>query len=573
MDQSEIANILREISELLQFKNENPFKIRAYENGARIIETLEDDLHTLVAEDRLNTVKGIGETLEEQIKEMVLDHQSTYYEELKSSIPPGLLEMTKIPGLGAKKIMKIYNELDITTLGELEYAALENRLLDLEGFGKKSQQNILEGIKMMKRYHGHFLLSHALEAGKDILQWVEKHPKTIQCSLGGSIRRRKEIIKDIDILASCAREDREEIMNHFLSYPQKAHTNEQGDTKSSMGLNIGINVDIRLVEKKEYPYALHHFTGSKEHNTAMRHRAKKMGLKINEYGIFKEETILPAKDEKEFFSILDLDYIPPELRENRGEIEAAEKGQLPKLITREDIKGTLHNHSHYSDGNNSIEEMVQEAIKMNFSYIGISDHSQSAAYARGLTKDIIHRKHQEIHKLNEKYPSITIFKGTESDILSDGSLDYDNDTLHLFDYVIASVHSQFQMSKEDMTKRIITAIKNPHTRILGHVTGRLLLSREGYEVDIEEILKACAHHHVAIEINSNPHRLDLDWRHCKRAKELGVKLAIEGDAHRLSGLHYIDYGISIARKGWLEARDIINHYDAESMAKFFRERD
>lgn len=562
LEKTEIAGILDEISLLMQLSGENPFKIRAFENGARIIETLEEDIETLVKEDKLKNVKGIGATLEELIVEMVKTNQSSYYNELKEIIPPGLIEMTKIPGLGPKKIKKLYDLLNITTIGELEYAALENRLADLKGFGKKSQNNILLGIEAIKKYSEKFLLSEALYYGEAVLEWVKKNPKIIRCSLAGSIRRRKEVIKDIDIIASCEEKSRGEIMDYFLSFPEHTHTIGRGDTKSSMKIQSGINIDIRLVDDKEYPYALHHFTGSKEHNTAMRQRAKQRGLKINEYGIFTDnEEIIPAVDEKEFFKALGLDFIPPELRENRGEIEAAQSNNLPSLIVREDLKGVYHVHSNYSDGANRIEDLVKGAISMNLDYIGISDHSSSAVYARGLNRESILKKHLEIDKLNEKYPNITILKGVESDIQADGSLDYDEDLLPLFDYVIASVHSNFHLPKDEMTNRIIRAVKNPYTSILGHLTGRLLLSRDGYDLDIQEIFKACAQHKVSIEINSNPHRLDLDWRYCKLAKEMGVRLAIEPDAHHLSNLHYIDYGVSIARKGWLEAKDVINTYD------------
>ncbi|SET69112.1 DNA polymerase (family 10) [Natronincola peptidivorans] len=567
MDKKEISKILEEIGVLLEIKGENPFKTRAYFNGARAIELIKEDINLLVEENRLHEIKGIGKALQEKVIELVRTEKLDFHEELKKEIPEGIFEILKIPGLGPKKIKLLYEKLEITTIGELEYACLENRLIDLKGFGEKTQSKILEGIQDIKKYKGQHLISTGVKFGQDILEKLKLHKDMIRVSLAGSIRRQKEIIKDIDIIGSCKEGNREKIMDDFTSLEEVEKIIAKGNTKSSVMLWSGINIDLRLVEDEEYPFALHHFTGSKEHNTAIRHRGKKMGLKINEYGIFKEDQRIQVKDEEGFFDALDLQYVPPELRENYGEIEAAEAREVPRLIELPDIKGVLHVHSNYSDGTNSIEELVKAALEQGFQYIGISDHSKSAFYANGLKEKSVRLQHQEIESLREKYPEIMIFKGIESDILPDGSLDYDDEVLAAFDYVIASVHSHFNLDKQDMTKRLMKAIENKHTTILGHPTGRLLLSRKAYDLDLEAIIQHCSIHNVAIEINSNPHRLDLDWRMCKEAKEKGVKLVIEPDAHRISGINDIVYGIGIAKKGWIEAKDVLNTSTGKELYK------
>ncbi|ABR49305.1 PHP C-terminal domain protein [Alkaliphilus metalliredigens QYMF] len=570
MDKKEIANILEEIGMLLELKGENPFKVRAYYNGARALELLEEDIEELVNSGEIHKVKGIGKALAEKITELVQEGHLAYYEALKDETPEGLFEILKVPGIGPKKVKELYEKRSITTLGELEYACLENRLIDLKGFGEKTQNKILSGIDHIKKHRGQHLVSTALTLGNQLLRELQQHSRMIKVSLAGSIRRRKEIVKDIDIIGCCLEQDREDIMAFFTSLTGVTDVIAQGKTKSSVSLDMGINVDLRVVDESEYASALHHFTGSKDHNTALRHRAKTMGLKVNEYGVFKGEERLPIQDEKALFDVLKLSYIPPELREGMGEIEAAEAGRIPNLVERKEIKGVFHVHSHYSDGVNSIEEIVQAAIKEGFQYIGISDHSQTAFYAKGLKVEQVQKQHQEIEVLREEYPEITILKGIESDILPDGSLDYEDEVLASFDYVIGSVHSQFNMEEEIMTKRIIKAIENKYLRILGHPTGRLLLSRKSYPVNLEKIIEACAVNDVAIEINSNPHRLDLDWRMCRYAKEQGVKLVIEPDAHRTSGIDDVQYGVGIARKGWLEPKDIINTKPVEVVLDYFK---
>ncbi|ADD03394.1 MULTISPECIES: DNA polymerase/3'-5' exonuclease PolX [Thermoanaerobacter] len=570
MDKKEIANILNDIGLLLELKGENPFKSRAYYNAARTIELLEEDIETLVKEDRLKEIKGIGEAINKKITELVLTGKMEYYENLKASIPEGLVEMLKIPGLGPKKIKTIYEKLNITTIRELEYACIENRLVDLPGFGEKTQKKILEGIQFVKQFSGQHLFAEVYTEALKLKEYLDMTKTALVTKIAGSLRRKKEIVKDIDILASAS--DSSKVMEAFVNYQDVREVIAKGDTKTSVTLKSGINADLRVVTEKEFPYALHHFTGSKEHNTAMRHRAKQMDIKMNEYGLFRGDKLIECKSEEEIFDKLGLLYIPAELRENMGEIEAAEKGELPKLIEEKDIKGVFHVHTTYSDGANTLIEMIETARKLGYKYIGITDHSRSAFYAGGLKEEDLVRQWEEIEKLSKKYNDIVIFKGIESDILPDGSLDYEEEILKQFDFVIASIHSHFRMSKEDMTKRMIKAIENKYTTIIGHVTGRLLLARDSYEIDIYEVIAAAAHYGKIIEINANPYRLDLDWRYVKHAKEKGVKLAICSDAHSIEGLNDVKYGVGIARKGWLEAKDVINTYEVHEIYKLFRQK-
>ncbi len=568
VDKKTVINILNEIGLLLELKGESPFKSRAYYNAARTMEVLDDDIEKLIKEDRLKDVKGIGDALNKKLIELITTGKLEYYDNLKASIPEGLIEMLKIPGLGPKKIKTLYEKLDIKTVGELEYACVENRLVELPGFGEKTQKKILEGIQFIKQFSGKHLFMDAYLEATSLKQYLIDSGLIIRCEIAGSLRRKKEIVKDIDILATT--ESPEKLVDVFTKYEGIRDIVAKGETKTSITLKSGINVDLRVVKDEEYPYALHHFTGSKEHNTAMRHRARQMGIKMNEYGLFKDDLLVKCRDEEEIFYNLNLSYIPPELRENMGEIEAAEKGLLPVLIEEKDIKGVFHVHTIYSDGANTISEMVNAARDRGYKIIGITDHSKSAFYANGLKEEDVLRQLDEIDELNSKYSDIKILKGIESDILKDGSLDYDEDILRRFDFVIASVHSNFKMSKDDMTERIIKAIKNKYTKIIGHLTGRLLLSRDGYDIDMYKVIDSAAEYGKVIEINSSPYRLDIDWRYIKYAKEKGVKFAICPDAHRIEGLDDIKYGIGIARKGWLEAKDVINTYDFDELNKILR---
>ena len=560
-----ISAILSEIAVLLELKGDNPFKIRAYENGARVVDSLGEQLFGLVAEGKLAGQKGIGSALSEKISELVDTGRLRYFEELRREFPQTIFELLQIPGLGPRKVRLLYQQLDIRTLGELEYACHENRLTSLEGFGPKSQTNVLDGIGLLKKHRGLYLFSEAMNAAQELLSLLKTCTAIQRVSLAGSLRRRKETVKDIDIVASSDSADT--LMKHFVGLSIVSDIIAHGQTKSSIRLDSGLQVDLRVVNDQAFPFALHHFTGSKEHNTALRGLAKTQGLKINEYGLFRGTTRLPCADEAALFKALEMDDIPPELRENFGEIEAASSHTLPSLVTERDIKGIFHAHTTDSDGRHSLEEMVTAASALGYQYIGISDHSRTAHYAHGLSIDRIRAQHQAIASLQDRCPDITILKGIESDILPDGSLDYPDSVLKCFDFVIASVHSQFTMTEEAMTKRIVTAMSHPAVTMLGHPTGRLLLSREPYQLNLQHVLEAAKRYRVVIELNANPHRLDLDWRFCKYARDLGVKFSINPDAHSTDGLENVQYGVGIARKGWLAPADIINTESVETLRR------
>ncbi len=569
MDKKSVAGILKKIGTMLDLKGENPFKTRAYHNGARIIETLDRDIEELVASGELADLKGIGKALSEKISTLVATGSLPYYDNLLAETPPGLLEMLEIPGMGAKKVKAVHDELGIASLGELEYACRENRLRDLSGFGEKSQQKILQGIELRKKYSERFLFPVAENEATALLAYLKKDERILRIEIAGSLRRKKETIRDIDIVASCRSSDRESLMQYFVNYPEAETITGQGNTKSAIVLNSGIGCDLRLVDDAEYPFLLHHSTGSKEHNTAMRSRAKSLGLKMNEYGIFRDDKRIECADEAAVFAALGLDYIPPELRDDMGELDAAEQHTLPRLYDGAKMYGLFHVHTTWSDGAHSLEQMAQACRDMGLQYLGICDHSKSAFYANGLNEERVLRQHAEIDTLNGRWTDFKIFKGIESDILPDGSLDYDDGFLQHFDFVVASVHSSFNLSREAQTRRLVRAVRHPSTTMLGHPTGRLLLGREPYDVDMEAVVKAAGAAGKIIEINSSPYRLDLDWRLGKLAKSVGVKVALNPDAHSIDGLKDFRYGIGIARKGWFETGDVINAMTVEQVGQLF----
>lgn len=561
-----VIKILEDIAVLLELTGENPFKSRAYQNAARNLEKAESDLDEVVRQGKIYEIEGIGEAIGKKIVELMTTGKLEYYEKLKTSVPPGHLEMLKISGLGPKKIHALYEQLGIKTIGELEYACHENRLVELKGFGKKSQENILAGIEKLKIYKERRLYAEVEGQAEALLTSLKEYKDISAVSIAGSLRRGNETVKDIDILASSRHPVK--LARSFAELDQVASVIAQGDTKVSVTLQSGINSDLRIVTEDEFPYALHHFTGSKEHNTAMRGRAKDIGLKMNEYGLFRGEKNIKCASEDEIFAALGLQFIEPELRENMGEIEAAEKNTLPELVEEKDVQGLFHVHTNFSDGTDTLESIVNVAKKMGLKYIGISDHSRSAYYAGGLKAEDIQRQHELIDNLNDKHAPFYIFKGTESDILPDGSLDYDEGILARFDFVIAAVHSNFNMSAIEMTGRIKKALQNNYTTMLAHPTGRLLLSREPYALNIMEIIDAAAEFGKVLELNANPHRLDLDWRNCIHAKKKGVKVAINPDAHQTTGLHDISFGIKIARKGWLTKGDCLNCLNLKEMKAY-----
>ena len=570
MKKEEVAQILEEIGVLMELKGENPFKTRAYHNAARIIKGLSQDLETLVESGEIRKIKGIGSGLAEKITELVRTGRLEYYESLRASFPESLLELLRVPGLGPRKIRKLYDELGIQTLDELEAACKAHRLAGLEGFGARTEEKILEGIEFIRKHSDRHLFHVAWQAGQRLYEAVSGHPGVIRAQLAGSLRRRKETVKDIDIVCSARDEDRDDIMAFYTGLPGIQTVIARGNTKSSIITEEGIQADLRIVSDDEFPYALHHFTGSREHNTAMRGHARKMGIKMNEYGLFRDdETRIECRTEEDIFAFLGMQYIPPELREDMGEIEAALEQKLPTLIEEKDLRGILHVHTTYSDGANTLEEMVEACRKLGMQYIGISDHSQSVYYANGLSPERLRQQAEQIRELNAKYDDFHIFHGTECDILSDGTLDYPDEVLETLDFVIISVHQKLNMTEREATGRIVKAMSHPLVTMLGHPTGRLLLSREGYPLNYDEIFAAAAEHGVIIEINANPHRFDLDWRYVREARERGIMLSINPDAHSIQGLQDTFLGIGIARKGWLTAADVLNAQDVDTVKNLF----
>ncbi len=566
MQGKSIPQILEEIGTLLEIKGENPFKTRAYYNAAKALAGV-DDLERIIEEKRLRDIKGIGEALAAKIEEYSRTGRMAYFEELKKAVPESLLELVQIPNLGPKKIKVLYDELGIENIGELEYACKENRLITLPGFGERTQEKILGGIEFLKRHKGEFLFGDVYLQAEAIRERLLKKASDGLAEICGSIRRRKEIVRDMDILVAGG--DHGSISQYFISMPEIDEVLLTGDTKTSCRLKTGIEADLRVVNREEFPYALMYFTGSKEHNVRLRGIAKRKGWKLNEYGLFEEERSIELKSEEEIYHALDLAYVPPELREDMGEIEAASQDRLPRLIEPKDIKGTFHVHTEASDGVDTIERLVEAAKKMGLTYIGISDHSQTAYYARGLKVDDVYRQWEAIDRLNARITDFRIFKGIESDILPDGSLDYPEKVLNGFDFIIGSIHSSFNLKQAEQEKRILRAMENPCMTMFGHPTGRLLLSRDGYQVDMRTIIDGAAKNHVIIELNASPYRFDIDWRYLKYAKEKGVMISINPDAHATAGRQEIMYGVGIARKGWQEKKDVLNARSIAEVERIF----
>ncbi|MCM8776633.1 MAG: DNA polymerase/3'-5' exonuclease PolX [Candidatus Omnitrophica bacterium] len=570
VDKNHVIKCLRQIAVLLELKNENIFKVRAFTNAARILEGHPKDLAALVETGELEKIKGIGSGHISRIIHELYDRgESKDLDELSREFPASLFDLFQIPGLGAKRIKVLYEKLGIKSVGELEYACQENRLLELEGFGARSQEKIVQGIQQLKKSAGHYLIHVAAEESKRLATYLKKQKGILKIEVAGSIRRAKEVIKDIDILVSA--KNPATVHEAFVHYPETESVIAHGDTKSSIVLKSGIQCDLRTVREDEFPYALYYFTGSKEHNVAVRTFAKKKGIKINEYGLFRGSRRIVCKDEADIFEKLGFHPIPPEARENTGELELAAKREFPKLIEEKDVRGIFHVHTADSDGLVSLDEMIDAAEQAGFEYIGVSDHSQSAGYANGLEPKRLRLQWKRIDALQKRH-KIRIFKGIESDILPDGKLDYSDSILAEFDFVIGAVHSRFNMSEKEMTQRILRAMGNRYFTFFGHPTGRLLLGREGYAVDLVKIIDAAKKANVIMEINANPHRLDLDWRMCQYAKKQGVLMSINPDAHSLDGLNDVKYGVGTARKGWLESGDVLNTFPAAQVEKILKRR-
>jgi len=562
----ELVRTLEETGKLLELKGENPFKCRAFYNAARNLEMQEEEPQALVASGRLAEIKGVGKALQEKIVELVETGRLEYYEQLRSEFPDTLFDLFRVPGLGVKKVKAIYEKLGVASLGELEYACTENRLALLEGFGEKSQAKVLQGIAMVKRFRGRFLYSQARAEGQRVLEPLCGAPGVVQADLCGSLRRCKETVADVDLVASAG--DPAAVLDALAALPGVEKVLERTDTKCRILLDSGIEVDLQVVPEEAFPAALAVLTGSKGHVAALKAWAKKKDYELTEAGLSRSDgEAVPCDSEAALFEQLALEWIPPELREATGEIEAAAEGALPKLIEPSDIQGIFHVHTTYSDGADTIEVMAREAQKRGYHYLGIADHSQSAFYANGLSEPRVRQQHEEIDRVNAKLKGITILKGIEADILPDGSLDYSDAVLASFDFVVASVHSSFGLSEEAMTARLCRALENPYTTMLGHPTGRLLLSRESYALDMEKILQAAQKHGKIIELNAHPYRLDLDWIFCKEARKRGIPISINPDAHETAGFDDVQYGVAAARRGWLEKGNVFNTQSVEQIKK------
>ncbi len=580
MDKNQVAGILEEVATLMALQEgSNTFEVRAYENAARAVSGLDGNIEQLAHEGKLKGTPGLGSTMIKRIEEIVDNGHLALLDELREKTPQVKLAMTRIPGVGPKKINVIYEQLHVNSIAELEEACKDDRVAHLPGFGKKTQDKILQGIAFLAQHEGRFLYPVAEAEAERIREALLTLPEIVRLQVGGSLRRKRETVKDIDMVASVADDAGEnvkrKIMDFFTSQPSVEAITGKGDTKSSVVLQSGIAMDLRVVNDSQFPYTLHHFSGSKEHHIALRRRALAMNMTINDYGMFRGKEpnleLVPCKTEADMYAALGMDYIEPELREDMGEIEAAAQHRLPELVKASDIRGILHAHSTWSDGHNTIREMAEACIERGYSYLGISDHSKVAAYAGGLSEDDLQRQSDEIDRLNEEFGGrFHILKGSECDILRDGSLDYADDVLARLDFVVASIHSIFNLPPEEQTQRMLRAIANPYVSIIGHPTGRILLGRSGYELDVEAIVDAAAASGVCIEINAHPSRLDLDWRFVRRARDKGMKIPIDPDAHSLDGLDVMRYGIGIARKGWLRPGDVLNTMDVTDLQAFFQ---
>lgn len=580
MKNQELANIFYEISSFLKMKGIQ-FKPYAYQKAATTLENLEKDVSTIYQEGGLESLKeipDIGESIAKKIQEYLETGKIKYYQELKKKMPVNIKELTAIEGIGPKTVKKLYRKLGVKTLKDLEKAARSGKIAPLFGFDKKTEQNILEGIKFLKKSQGRFLLGEILPRVEEIKEKLESLSVIHQISLAGSVRRRKETIGDVDLLITT--DNPSKVMDFFVKMPGVIKVWGKGPTKSSVRMKQGLDVDLRVVEKKSYGSALQYFTGSKEHNIATRKIAQSKGLKLNEYGLFKGKKQIAGETEGEIYEALGMAWIPPELREDRGEIKAAlqqtqgQKGGLPKLIELKDIKGDLHCHSEWDGGKNSILEMAQRAQQQGYRYLGISDHTKYLKIEQGLDEKELSEQRKEIQKLNSKFKDqgseFRLLQGAETNILKDGSIDIQDQALEKLDYAIAGIHSHFKMRKAEMTERIIRAMKNPHVKIISHPTGRILKKRDEYKIDIDKIFRAAQEYDVILEINSFPQRLDLDDVNIKKAKEKGVRFEIGTDSHHRDHLRYMELGVYQARRGWAEKEEIINTYPLKKLLKCFK---
>jgi len=565
MNNAEIADLLHEFADLMDLKGD-VFKRNAYRRAAQNVLELDGDITSYYREGRLESIPGVGESIAKKIAEVLETGRSPELEDLQAQYPPGLIELTQVPDLGPKKALRLYRELGIQDLAGLKQAALEHRIRRLEGFGERSEKKILQGIELVERNSGRMLLGDALPIGLAVESYLRQNGIE-HVSVAGSLRRRKETIGDIDIVMGS--DLPLEAMRLFASYPRRDAVILQGPTRSSIRLEDGTQVDLRVVPISDYGATLLYFTGSKEHTVELRRMAIQMGYKLNEYGLFrKDDGSVVAREEKDIYRALGLDLVPPELREMRGEIEAAKDGRLPDLLRSEDVRGDLHVHTVMSDGHATMRQLAQEAKRLGYEYLGLTDHSSSLRIAHGLSAEDLLDSVEEARQVSEE-EGIVVLRGSEVDILEDGSLDYPREVLSQLDFVIASVHSLFHMPEEEMTERVLRAISDPEVNILGHPTGRLLGRREAYKIDLERVMEHAHHQGVALELNGYPYRLDLNDLNSRKAKERGVKLSIGTDAHALEDLNHMSLAVGTARRGWLEKQDVINTLSLAQIRRFF----
>ena len=568
MTKSQIAQVLEEIATLLELKDENPFKIRAYANAARSLETFGGNLGDLQDEEARAKIPGIGKAIAAKIKELAATGKLKYLEELRAEFPAAILELFSISGLGAKKIKALYEKLHISSIEQLREACESGKVAELPGFGETTQTKISEAIARRAEHSGHFQFGQIAAETESLRRDLAAHSDALQVDVAGSYRRRREIVRDVDLVVATKKPAA--ITEFFVKHPLTESIIAQGPTKTSVRLRSGIQCDLRVVTSAEYPFALNYFTGSKEHNIEMRSRALQRGWTLNEYRLSKLPPDPKAKkkkpaakipkvnEEADLYRAFGLDFVPPELRENCGEFEAAENRSLPRLIEKENLRGTFHCHTVASDGHNTLEEMASAAQELGLEYLGIAEHSKSSIQAHGIDAAKLKSQVAAIRKLNKKFDGFRLFAGVECDILRNGKLDFDDEILAELDFVVASVHSVFNLPEAEMTKRVIRAMENRFVTILAHPTGRLLLKREPYSIDIPAVIDAAAATGTWIELNAAPKRLDLDWRWWPLAKEKGVKCVINPDAHRTERLQDLWFGVGIARKGWLTKADVVN---------------
>ena len=570
MENKDLARFFTEIADILEIQEGNPFRIRSFRRTAQIIKDLSFSGADAAIKDpqKLKSISGIGDGAIKKMQEIVETGKCKEHEDLKRQVPASLLPLTKIQNLGPKKVSLLWKTLDITSVEELEKAAREGKLRSLPGMGEKSEAKILKAIHDYRRLQGRFRLDDGIEISQLLMDYLSSKVTINRIAAAGSVRRRRETIGDIDILVTCDAPG--DVIDAFTEHPDVQEVLAKGETKASVVLRRGLQADLRVLEDQSFGAALQYFTGSKAHNVALRERAKRMGYKINEYGLFSvdhPEKPVAGSDEEDIYRLLNLSYIPPEIRENRGEIDRAEEDQLPKLIHLKDIRGDLHMHTTATDGRNSIREMAAAARDTGYEYVAITDHSKALAMTGGLDEKALAKHIKEIEQVSSKFNKIKILKGIEVDILEDGKLDLNNESLAQLDVVIASIHSRFNLSRKEMTLRICRALENPHVNILAHPTGRLLTQREPYPLDLEQVIKTARENQVCLEINAYPARLDLSDIHCLMARDHGVLISINSDSHSDTMLSYMKYGIFTARRGWLEAKDVINTYPLKKLKK------